>query len=225
MMPLSYTLISPYFMDLDQISPLIKKTVDIADLPLGDNRLGFHLSYRTKGLPVAIAGRELVAHDLQNNPRAAGPRRVAVFGPSAYLVEGFRYVVELAHPEMFVIDILNPAIPSDIRFDVLAELPADLFDYLILIGNHPEEDLRAFSSDDWNLLKTRMEYDPVNVMDSRTVDWSKSAHKKWLVRLRRFLKGLLQRRWKRVDLSVGPIYQAVDQGQRRSPSPGQPNSR
>jgi len=212
MMPLSYALIPQNYrdlVDLDRISPLIKKTVVIANLPLSIE-VGESLSHRTEGVPLAIAGRELVAHDLQNNPRSAGPRRVAVFGPTEYLVEGFRYVVELSHPEMFVIDFLNPNIDGRTRRLMLDEVNEDQFDYLIFIDDLPEKKLLAFPPDDGNLLKMRMASEPVKMMDYETVGWSKSAHKKWLVRLRRYLKGLLQRRWKRVDLSVGPIYQAVD---------------
>jgi len=228
MMPLYFALVPPNYrhqMDLGQIAPLLKTTVKIAGLPLGVKKKGYYLSHRTEGLPLAMAGRELVAYDLQNNPRVVGPRRVAVFGPSIYLVEGFRYVVELAHPEMFVIDYLNPAIPPKVRWLLLDKLPTDQFDYLIFIGNDLEEDLHEFPSDDWDPLQMRRGSDPPLVVDEGDDGQRKLALTRWNARFRRFTKNLLQRRWKRVDLSVGPIYQAVDQGQGQFPPPRRPGSR
>jgi len=234
MMPLFYTIVPPYYrdlVDLDQISPLIKKTVQIYELPLSDER-GGSPSHRIKGFPVAIAGRELVAHDLQNNPHAAGPRRVALFGPSTYLAEGFRYVVELAHPEMFVFDFLQPSMKRRSRWLMLDEVKTDQFDYLIFAGSDPADGLRVFPPDDWDPLKSRTDLsfelrvgdDPQLWTDKnilkRMDGQSPSGQGKWNARFRRFTKELLQRRWKRVDLSVGPIYQAVDQGQRQLPLPG-----
>jgi len=233
MMPLFYTLIPPYYrdlVDLDQISPLIKKTVQIWDLPLSDKR-GGGPSHRTEAVPVGIAGRELVAHDRQNNPHAAGPRRVAVFGEFTYPIEGLRYVVELSHPEMFVLDFLNPDMKRRTRWLMLDALKAKQFDYLIFIGNDPAEGLRAFPPDDWDPLKSRTDLSSIVQVGDDPQIWtdeiilkimdgqSPSGQAKWNARFRRFTKNLLQRRWKRVDLSVGPIYQAVEQGQGQFPPP------
>ncbi len=226
MMPLFYTIIPPRYrdlVDLDQISPRIKTAVEIHELPLGDKRLG-DMSHRTDILPTAIAGRELVAHDLKNNPLRVGPRRVAVFGRRADPYEGLRYVVELSHPEMFVLDFLNANMKRRTRWLMLEELRADQFDYLVFTGANPDDGLGAFPQGGWDPLKSRMDLslimrigdDPrlwsdankLKMMDGQ----SPSGQNRWNTRFRRFVKDLFQRRWKRVDLSVGPIYQAVNEG-------------
>ena len=219
-MPLHLAIIPPYYRgmaDLSQVWPRIKETVQIIDLGLRDDREGPHLSHRTKGLPLAVAGRELVAHDLQNHFRVARPRRVTIIGGDTPLIEGFRYIVELAHPEMFVIDLFTDFISPEIRWQVLAELTADQFDYLIFFGNEYEEELKAFPLDDWDPLQMRFDFYPEP--DFAAGEWSKSDQMRWKAGLRRFAKDLRKRRWKRIDLSVGPIYQAVDEGQSRLPPP------
>ena len=226
MMPLFYTLVPPHFrdlLDMDQISPQIRRTVEIWDLPLSDKRGGDE-SHRTEPLAVAIAGRELVAHDLLYNPRSAGPRRVAVFGETTAPIEGLRYVAELSHPEMFVLDLLNSNIKRKTLWLILDEVKADQFDYLVFVGRGHLDPLKAFPSSGWDPLKSRddlsgqlrMGDEPQIRTDEKTQRMmdgqSQAALKEWNMRFRQFTKRLLQRKWKRVDLSVGPIYQAVDEG-------------
>ena len=188
-----------------------KQGVEIYRLPLGDKRpgvIGGGHSHRSEVLPIAIAGRELVDYDLQNNPRAAGPHRVAVFGGYTHMIEGLRYVVELAHPKMFVIDLLHPGMTLRTKRRMLAQVKADQFDYLIFTGNEPTSGLQAFPPDGWDPLQSRTDVDFRMKVEGQSL----SEQEKWNARFRRFSKDLLERRWKRVDLSVGPIYRAIEKG-------------
>ncbi len=214
MMPLFYALVPSRVrdrVDLDQISPLIKTVVETSFLPLGDKGNRPHLSHRTRGLPLAIAGNELVAHDLKNNPRGSGPRRVAVFGPIGHYVEGFRYVVELTHPEMFVIDFLQGSLPLEFQYQIIAQLPAYKFDYLVFIGEEFEDDPDEFPYEGWDAVEAREDYISWVTQPGRH-GLGESAQKEWEARVRRFAADLLKRQWKRVELSAGPIYQAVGPG-------------
>ena len=211
LMPLHLALIPPHYrdlVDLDRIWPRIKATVQINELPLGDPRGGPFLSHRTKKLPLAVAGRELVAHDLQNNSRVAKPRRVTIIGGETPNINGFRYIVELAHPEMLVIDLFTDFMPPEIRFKMLAQLKAEQFDYLIFFGDELEKKLQEFPLDDGEPLQMRFDFYPEP--EAADEEWSPSEHRRWKAGLRRFANDLRKRRWKRIDLSVGPIYQAMD---------------
>ena len=234
MMPLFFSLVPRHYrglVDLDQISPLIKETVKIYELPLGDENDGLPLLHHTDLLPLARAGRELVAYDLENNSRVAGPRRVALFGGYNQMNESFRYVVELDHPRMFVLDLLGFNMVRTTRQLMLDELKADQFDYLIFVGNVPNSGLQEFPSDQWDPLKSRTDLSPIlragdglsirpdekslMMMDGQSLP----DQKRWNARFRRFTKDLLKRRWKRVNLSEGPVYQAVERAQIQLPPP------
>ena len=149
---------------------------------------------------------------------------MAVFGETTAPIEGLRYVAELSHPEMFVLDLLNSNIKRKTLWLILDEVKADQFDYLVFVGRGHLDPLKAFPSSGWDPLKSRddlsgqlrMGDEPQIRTDEKTQRMmdgqSQAALKEWNMRFRQFTKRLLQRKWKRVDLSVGPIYQAVDEG-------------
>ena len=212
-MPLQHALLPRHVkdkLDLVNIWPHIKKTVWINGVAFGDEAYGPRLDHRAMELPVAVAARELVAHDLKNNPGAVGPRRVVALGGETRLQRGFRYLAELHHPDMFVIDLFNDFIPTDQRQRLLSRMTADKFDYMLFMERGLEARLKEMPEGHWDALKSRVDF----VLMPRTIflndNWSFSDQKKWNTGLRRFAKALLERRWKRIDLSVGPIYQAVD---------------
>ena len=226
MMPLFFILIPPHYrdlVDLNRISPLIKGTVTINELPL-DHEEGWHPHDRTAALPIAAAARELVEYDLKNTPRSAGPRRVALFGGGQHKNEAFRYMVELAHPSMFVLDFLNDFINRQNRRLMLDEVKADQFDYLIFSGDSLDSGLNPFPPEGWDPLRSRLDVNRILMIgDDPQIRTDKNTHmimdggtqagqRIWNARFRRFVKELLARRWKRIELSTGPIYQAVEAG-------------
>ena len=187
----------------------LKSTVQINSQQLGDDGGQPYVSHRTRVLPLAVACHELVAYDLRNNHGATRPRRVTIMGGTSHIIDGLRYIVELSHPEMFIVDLFTDMVTPDLRWQVLAELKADQFDYVMFIGGL-EDNLRAFPLDDWDPLQWRSDFGPKP--DEVVGDWTRSDQIKWNAGLRRFAKDLRKRRWKRIDLSVGPIYQAVNEG-------------
>ena len=223
MMPL-YTSLPLHFREViegDRLSSL-KKIADMVSIQL---ELVDSQNIRQQILPLAIAGRELVAHDLARNHQKAGPRRVAMFGRSRLNTERIRYVVELSHPRMFVIDFLSYATKRRTRWRMLNELKPEQFDYLIFLKEDVGSSaLRPLPVDYWDPVQSRDGWsDLISTSDTTVIrkedmalssegNKSRNERRQWEVLFRRWAKQLLDRRWKRIDTSAGPIYQAEDAG-------------
>lgn len=189
-MPLFQTLTPNAFLDIvvrNPVSLAIERAVLVSAIE------GFETSASSakadNGL-VASGAHELVEHDRRTAGDDPGPRLVAAIGSETYIVEGFRYIVELSQPELFVVDLLHPGISPNVQDRMLAGTEGTAFDYLVILH---DSRLTVRPTGPWDITTWRMD-----AVLPRTVET--------LARLEHTLSELCQRDWERVDLPSGVVY-------------------
>ena len=179
--------------DLDRLSPDIKKTVLV--LGLHGYSTVWHGDFNSQH-KLAAAGHQFVTH-LRSAADNKRPQTVAVFGTSVRQIEGFRYILELSQPNLFVFDIINPNYAPGHISKTLAWLGEMPFDYLIYLD---QDRPIPWPSEPWDALRAR-------------TDWRLPAdptmRKLGEAPFRRVVSKLRRRAWARVDLHSGPIYRAI----------------
>lgn len=181
--------------DLDRISPAIKRTsvVNGVNGPVlcwhGDPAAARKLS---------SAAHELIARVRRSAPPGPKPLRVAVFGVSTPQVEGFRYLLELSQPGLFVVDPVSPFMLSGVRAKVLTRLTEVPIQYLVYLGQdrplpHPPGS--------WDPFKSRNEWHRPEG-GSRHEEGPRGQ-------IRQAVRDLRGREWARLDLPSGPVYEAL----------------
>ena len=180
-------------LDLDRLSPDIKKTVQV--LGLHGYATFWHGDFNSQH-KLAAASHQFVAQAGRASSSRSEPQRVAVFGTSVRQIEGFRYIVELSQPNLFVFDIIHPAHAPGHILEILTWLEDAPFDYLVYLDR---ERPLPWPSESWDAFRTR-------------TDWRVPAdpiiRKHGDAPFRRVVNKLRGRSWTRVDLKAGPIYRA-----------------
>lgn len=134
--------------DLDRISPAIKKTASVPGFPHGYLTGSSGIKLKT----LAQVSHEFVAHVKKSPTPTSGPRWVAVFGQTTEPVESFRYMVALRVPELFVVDIAHPCMDFEYSEKLLALLERTPFHYLIYLD---KDSLFPWPPSSWDALTTR----------------------------------------------------------------------
>ena len=180
--------------DLDRISPAIKRTAVVNGV--NGPVLNWH-GDPAAARKLSAAAHELIARVRRSAPLGPKPLRVAVFGVTTPQVEGFRYLLELSQPGLFVVDPVSPFMLPKVRAKVLARLAQMPVHYLIYLGR---DRLLPHPPGSWDPLKTREEWHRPE---------GHGGHEEGpRAKIRRTVSGLRGRRWARVDLASGPIYEA-----------------
>jgi hypothetical protein len=200
-MPLFFSYVAPMFhgdVPQNSVHGGLRNTVSVCGLSGGFN-------WQRSAVPGALVeqittvGPELVALDRERAPHELDVRRVAIYGASAYPIEGMRYVVEMSEPELFVIDFLNPIVKPETRVRMMTELEDAHFEYLLILDERGG--LRELPPQNWDPLLARHDW-----MNGQSLTPQPERDALLLGQARR----MLRRPWQRVELSAGPVYVAVE---------------